>query len=107
PPEHQRRCIFFLFAPHQYSTSVLWVSAHIARLVKERQYRGPTDPLEYLYQRRCLADVGQGTLATLAGLICFGYNPQALFPRGGRHWTLPQHRDGFVRSGTWQRLLRN
>jgi len=37
------------------------VAAHIARLVKERGYRGPTDPIEYLYQRRCLADVG-GTL---------------------------------------------
>ena len=57
------------------------VAAHIARMVKERQYRGPTDPIEYLYQRRCLADVGGETLATLAGLICFGYNPQALFPR--------------------------
>jgi ATP-dependent DNA helicase RecG len=57
------------------------VAAHIAKLVKERQYRGPTDPMEYLYQRRCLSDVGGETLATLAGLICFGYNPQALFPR--------------------------
>src|SRR5438093_543318 len=28
------------------------VDAHIARLVKERQYRGPTDPIEYLHQRR-------------------------------------------------------
>jgi predicted HTH transcriptional regulator len=57
------------------------VAAHIARLVKERQYRGPTDPLMYLHQRRCVCDVGEDTLATLAGLICFGYNPQELFPR--------------------------
>ena len=52
------------------------VDAHIARLVKERQYRGPTDPIEYLHQRRCLVRAGEETLATLAGLICFGYNPQ-------------------------------
>jgi len=57
------------------------VDAHIARLVKERGYRGPTDPIEYLHQRRCLVRVGEETLATLAGLICFGYNPQELFPR--------------------------
>jgi len=48
------------------------VTAHIARLVKERGYRGATDPIEYLYQRRFLVDVGPETLATLAGLICFG-----------------------------------
>lgn len=57
------------------------VVAHIARLVKERQYRGPTEPMEYLLRRRCLATVGAETLATLAGLICFGHNPQQLFPR--------------------------
>jgi predicted HTH transcriptional regulator len=57
------------------------VAAHISRLVKERQYQGPTDSTEYLYHRRCLAAAGNETLATLAGLICFGYNPQELFPR--------------------------
>jgi len=57
------------------------VAAHIARLVKERQFRGPTDPTEYLHSRRCLVTVGAETLATLAGLICFGHNPQELFPR--------------------------
>jgi predicted HTH transcriptional regulator len=57
------------------------VTAHISQLVKERQYQGPTDSMEYLYQRRCLAAAGNETLATLAGLICFGYNPQDLFPR--------------------------
>src|SRR5262245_48143108 len=57
------------------------VAGHIARLVKERGYRGPTDPMEYLYRRRCLSTVSGETLATLAGLICFGYNPQDLFPR--------------------------
>src|SRR4029079_3589766 len=57
------------------------VIAHIARLVKEPQYRGPSDHTDSLDQRRCLATAGNERLATLAGLICFGHNPQELFPR--------------------------
>jgi len=38
------------------------VAVHIARLVKERGYRGPSDPIEYLYQRRCLVNVARRLL---------------------------------------------
>lgn len=59
------------------------VRAHIATITKREkyQYHGPTDPWTYLLERRCLVQVGEDTLATLAGLLCFGRNPQELFPR--------------------------
>jgi len=57
------------------------VSAHIAAAHQRGRYRGSNDPYEYLVQRKCLAQI-DGTLApTLAGILCFGSNPQALFPR--------------------------
>jgi predicted HTH transcriptional regulator len=59
------------------------VRAHITAITKRENYhyRGPTDPWTYLLERRCLVQVGDETLATLAGLLCFGRKPQELFPR--------------------------
>lgn len=56
------------------------VAAHIVEATARRRYRGPTDPLGYLLHKRCLVAVGGETYATLAGILCFGRQPQATFP---------------------------
>jgi len=57
------------------------VEAHIAQAVARGRYHGPTDPLAYLRHKHCLAAEGDTLLATPAGLLCFGHNPQDVFPR--------------------------
>jgi ATP-dependent DNA helicase RecG len=57
------------------------VANHIAEAVKNGQYRGPTDPHTYLLQGRMLVPFDGETFATMAGILCFGRNPQELFPR--------------------------
>lgn len=44
-------------------------------------YEVPTDVEAYLYHKRCLVTYEDDAYVTLAGLLCFGYDPQALFPR--------------------------
>ncbi len=56
------------------------VAAHIANAAQRGRYQGPSDPNEYLLQKRCLVDVGGETYPTLAGILCFGRDPQAIFP---------------------------
>ena len=54
---------------------------HIAHAVQRRRYTGPTEPLAYLQHHRCLVPNDQGDLlVTPAGILCFGTNPQDLFP---------------------------
>jgi predicted HTH transcriptional regulator len=57
------------------------VEAHIARAVERGRYHGPTNPIEYLKQKRCLVVEGEASLATPAGILCFGHQPQEIFPR--------------------------
>jgi predicted HTH transcriptional regulator len=56
------------------------VREHIARAVSRGRYTGPTDPMEYLLQKECVIEIGTERYATLAGLLCFGQDPQRLFP---------------------------
>lgn len=56
------------------------VAEHIAGASDRGRYTGPSDPLAYLQQRQCLVPVGDVLYASLAGLLCFGRDPQALFP---------------------------
>lgn len=57
------------------------VESHIARAVERGRYHGPTNPVEYLKQKRCVIAEGETTLATPAGILCFGHQPQEVFPR--------------------------
>ena len=57
------------------------VAAHIERAIGRGRYRGTTDPLEYLIEKKCMVRIGPEIYATLAGILCFGHNPQAIFPR--------------------------
>lgn len=57
------------------------VRAHIAQAIERGRYRGTTTPHDYLLEHKCLVAVESNLYATLAGVLCFGRNPQALFPR--------------------------
>ena len=57
------------------------VALHIDRASGRGRYRGTTDPIEYLLEKKCLVRIGAEIYATLAGILCFGHNPQAMFPR--------------------------
>lgn len=57
------------------------VVARHAQVARERgRYEGSGDPLQYLRNRLCLVEVDDHEHATLAGVICFGRQPQAFFP---------------------------
>ena len=56
------------------------VGRHIEQAGKLGRYTGPDDPITYLLNTRCLVEVDGQRYATLAGLLCFGRNPQALMP---------------------------
>ncbi|WP_129631065.1 ATP-binding protein [Candidatus Oscillochloris fontis] len=55
------------------------VEAHIRHATENGRLNGPTTPVEYLRYNHCLVDLEGEEVATLAGLMCFGYNPQDLF----------------------------
>ena len=57
------------------------VAKHIADAVERGRYQGPTDPEEYLRAKHCLAENNGELCATVAGVMCFGRNPQTVFPR--------------------------
>jgi predicted HTH transcriptional regulator len=57
------------------------VAAHVAAAQERGRYQGPPDPLAYLLQRGGAVEVAGTQYATLAGLLCFGRDPQALFPQ--------------------------
>ncbi len=56
------------------------VAAHVARAVELQRYGAdePREPLEYLVHKECMAVIGDNYCPTLAGLLCFGRNPQEL-----------------------------
>jgi ATP-dependent DNA helicase RecG len=56
------------------------VCMHIDRAVERRRYTGATDPIDYLLAKGCLVADGDHILATQAGLLCFGRNPQDVLP---------------------------
>jgi ATP-dependent DNA helicase RecG len=57
------------------------VSRHIEKARDNERFHGPFDAMEYLLTRRCLVATSSGTQATIAGVLCFGSNPQAILPR--------------------------
>ncbi len=57
------------------------VASHIAAMVRRGQTIDQVEPIQYLFRRRCLVTIEQETLVTVAGLLCFGQDPQSLFPR--------------------------
>lgn len=56
------------------------VRAHIARAMERRRFKGDQDPRQYLISRRCLVQTNDELLVTPTGLLCFGRNPQQIFP---------------------------
>jgi predicted HTH transcriptional regulator len=56
------------------------VTRHIDDAKRRNRYKGPNDPMTYLQSRACVVTVGATTYLTLTGLLCFGRNPQELFP---------------------------
>jgi ATP-dependent DNA helicase RecG len=56
------------------------VAEHVARARRRQHYGGPEDAIEYLEARDCLAPYNGEVCATIAGLLCFGRNPQAVLP---------------------------
>jgi ATP-dependent DNA helicase RecG len=56
------------------------VANHIAQAVARGRYTGTTDPEVYLRQKQCLVSVGDEDYPTLAGVLCFGHDPQAVVP---------------------------
>lgn len=56
------------------------VARQIEQATRLGRYVGSDDPLTYLFNTKCLVKVGDQSYATLAGLLCFGRDPQALMP---------------------------
>jgi ATP-dependent DNA helicase RecG len=56
------------------------VAAHIDKATRLGRYRGSTDPITYLIEKQCLVRVEDQLYPTLAGILCFGRDPQATFP---------------------------
>ncbi|MDW8213226.1 MAG: ATP-binding protein [Roseiflexaceae bacterium] len=56
------------------------VADHIDQAIKRGRFAGPTDPIAYLCQKRCLVDDGDTLRPTLAGILCFGRQPQDVLP---------------------------
>jgi predicted HTH transcriptional regulator len=57
------------------------VTRHLERARDNERFHGPLNPMEYLLRRRCLIATDSGMQATIAGILCFGRDPQAIFPR--------------------------
>lgn len=53
---------------------------HLDRATQRGRYSGTTDIEEFWRVTRCLARDGNTWTPTLAGIICFGSNPQEFFP---------------------------
>ncbi len=56
------------------------VAAHISRAAGLGRYSGPEDPVEYLLQKQCAVRVDTMIHPTLAGILCFGHDPQTTIP---------------------------
>lgn len=57
------------------------VVAHITEARARGRYMGPEDPDTYLALHKCVAELDGELRATLAGLLCFGSNPQQFMPQ--------------------------
>ncbi len=57
------------------------VAMHITNATQRGRYRGPTDVHDYLLHRKCLALLDGQPIPTLAGILCFARQPQAILPR--------------------------
>jgi len=57
------------------------VKRHVDRAIEMRRYTGSPDPEEYLLKKHCLVKVNGIVRATPAGILCFGTDPQAIYPR--------------------------
>jgi ATP-dependent DNA helicase RecG len=57
------------------------VATHIEHAVERGRYNGPTTPKEYLLRKQCIIEADTDIYVTLAGMMCFGRDPQAIFPR--------------------------
>jgi len=55
------------------------VEAHVRRAQDNGRIRGPDDPLGYLREKCCLVGSEGEEAVTLAGLLCFGREPQEIF----------------------------
>ncbi len=58
------------------------VARHIQEAIKRARYPEgwPTDPVGYLLNRGCAVEVDERQYPTVAGVLCFGRDPQALLP---------------------------
>ena len=57
------------------------VKKHLERAIEMHRYSGPADPEHYLVKKHCLVPVNGVLRATPAGILCFGTDPQAIYPR--------------------------
>lgn len=57
------------------------VATHIERAVERGRYNGPKTPKEYLLRKQCIIETDGDIYVTLSGLMCFGRDPQSIFPR--------------------------
>lgn len=56
------------------------VVKHMEIASQHQRFQGAPDPIAYLRQKRCIVESGGQAVATPAGILCFGKDPQALFP---------------------------
>lgn len=59
------------------------VAAHIQAAIKRGRYHGTTETIPFLIQHHALSvgDDGETLIPTIAGIMLFGHNPQAIFPQ--------------------------
>jgi ATP-dependent DNA helicase RecG len=64
------------------------VAAHIKEMLQRHHdrtvmelYGGSEDPQEYLLKRGCIVMTDRGARPTVAGILCFGNNPQEILPQ--------------------------
>jgi ATP-dependent DNA helicase RecG len=56
------------------------VAAHIIQAHARGRYRGTLDPQTYLVENECVVELDGELYATLVGILCFGIQPQRIFP---------------------------
>jgi ATP-dependent DNA helicase RecG len=54
---------------------------HLTDATTSTRFVGPRDPITYLLDRGCAVKDGEELLPTSAGILCFGVNPQTIFPQ--------------------------
>lgn len=55
-------------------------AAHIRRAVERRRWSGTTDVQDFWRVTGCVATDNNELCATIAGVMCFGHDPQSIFP---------------------------